>query len=222
MISARVTRVALAGLIVLLAAATVATAQEPPADGQFAPVYYRPSRAVGTPSHGKLRGGVQLPDQGADFFTWDGLLRLSPSRPWRRWGTSRLIRTVLGVAAEYRAANPGAPRLCIEDMSRPRGGDFGARFGGLGHASHQNGLDVDIGYPRLDREELGIFHPWQIDRALAQDLVDRFVAAGAEYVFVGPRTKLDTTGPVVAGLIYHDDHMHVRIRKNAHPTAPTA
>ena len=51
-----------------------------------------------------------------------------------------------------------------------------------------------------------------MDRELAQELVDRFVEAGAIKVFVGP--KLHLTGPknVVIPLIYHDDHLHVRVR----------
>ena len=82
--------------------------------------------------------------------------------------------------AEYRLANPLAPRVGIGDLSRRHGGDFGVRFGGLGHASHQNGLDVDVYYPRLDGLERRAYKPSQVDRELAQDLVDRFVAAGAQ------------------------------------------
>ena len=42
--------------------------------------------------------------------------------------------------------------------------------------------------------------------------MDRFVAAGALTVFVGPNTGL--TGPpgVVVALANHDNHLHVRIR----------
>lgn len=220
--SLRPTRSGLLALALLLGAATLALAQAPPPSGEFTPVVYHPSRAKGTPQHGRLIGGVQLPDQGADFFTWDAILGASPNRPWRRWGTGRLIALTLGVASEYRLANPGAPRIGIEDISRPRGGSFGPRFGGLGHASHQNGLDVDIAYPRIDRLELGITSVRQIDRALAQDLIDRFEAAGAEYIFVGPHTRLDTSGPVVQKLVDHDDHFHLRIPRGLRPTAPTA
>ena len=39
------------------------------------------------------------------------------------------------------------------DLSRTHGGKFGRNFGGLGHASHQNGLDADILYPRKDGTE---------------------------------------------------------------------
>ena len=88
----------------------------------------------------------------------------------------------------------------------------GANYGGLGHASHQNGLDVDILYPRKDGTETRPIKPSQVDRELAQDLVDRFVAAGAVKVFVGPRLNLKGPKKVVVPLIYHDDHLHVRIR----------
>jgi murein endopeptidase len=101
--------------------------------------------------------------------------------------------------------------VAVGDLSRPKGGDFGPRFGYIGHASHQNGLDVDVYYPRADRRERAPRYAWQIDRALSQELVDRFLAAGGMTVFVGPRTGL--TGPpgVVVPLANHDNHLHVRI-----------
>jgi murein endopeptidase len=76
--------------------------------------------------------------------------------------------------------------------------------------SHQNGLDVDVYFPRLDRRERPPDRPEQIDRRLAQDLVDRFVAAGAERVFVGPRTGLKGPPRVVQALWNHDNHLHAR------------
>ena len=115
--------------------------------------------------------------------------------------------------ADYARAHPEAPRVGIGDLSRPRGGNFGPRFGGPGHASHQNGLDADVYYPRLDRRERPPRHPSEVDRRLAQALVDGFVAAGAKFVFVGPRTGLRGPRRVVQVLPrYHDNHLHVRIR----------
>ena len=104
-----------------------------------------------------------------------------------------------------------APRVLIGDMSRPHGGDFGARYGPIGHASHQNGLDVDVYYPRTDHREWAPRLPEQVDVRLSQDLVDRFVAAGAEVVFVGP--DLPLTGPpgVVVPLVNHDNHLLFRL-----------
>ncbi len=51
----------------------------------------------------------------------------------------------------------------------------------------------------------------EIDLALAQDLVDRFVRAGAVKVYVGPSTGL--TGPpgVVEAIPNHDNHLHARL-----------
>ena len=102
----------------------------------------------------------------------------------------RLLRTLLHVLDDYFAAHPDAPRIAIGDLSRPQGGIFDERYGGLGHASHQNGRDIDIYYPRLDREERAPTKPSEVDRVLAQDLVNRFVRAGATNIFVGPRLAL--------------------------------
>ena len=172
---------------------------------------WRDSRAVGTPSAGRLVRGVQLPAAGPRFFTWDPLLHRRPDRPGRRWGTDFLVRKVLGVVSGYAEAHPCAPRLGIGDLSRRRGGTFGPR-----HASHQNGLDVDVYYPRRDRRQRPPLVAGQIEHRLAQDLVDRFVAAGASLVFVGPNTRL--TGPpgVVQVLWNHDNHLHARFENPGH------
>jgi hypothetical protein len=169
-----------------------------------------PSRALGKPWNGRLENGVQFPANGVAFFTFDSALRKSPSRGWRRWGTDVNVSRTLQVLREFHAAHPDAPRLGVGDLSRPRGGPFGPAYGGVGHASHQNGQDVDVYYPRRDRAEVPPDKPSQVDRQLAQDLVDRFVAAGAQMAFVGPHVGL--TGPrgVVIKLVHHDDHVHVR------------
>ena len=170
----------------------------------------RPSRAVGKPWSGRLQYGVPLPQSGSGFFTFDSALRTSPSRAWRRWGTDVNVSRTMKVLADFRAAHPDGPRVGIGDLSRPRGGRFGAEYGGLGHASHQNGQDVDVYYPRRDRKEIPPAKPGQVDRKLAQELVDRFVAAGAAMAFVGPRVGLSGPRGVVQKLAGHDDHVHVR------------
>jgi hypothetical protein len=185
-------------------------------------IVWRRSQAVGRPDRGRLVDGVQLPREGVHFFTWDPVRWTAPNEPSRLHATDRLIRTILTVAREHRAAHPGAPRIAVGDLSRPEGGSFDARFGvleefgrgggSLGHVSHQNGLDADIYYPRRDRAERAPDRLEDIDLALAQDLVDRFVAAGAQFVFVGPRTGLKGPPGVVQPLARHDDHLHVRLR----------
>jgi murein endopeptidase len=174
-------------------------------------VEWRNSVAIGTHEAGSLQRGVMLPSEGRTWITWDPVERDKPNRWWRRWGTDRLVRKLLSVLRAYAADHPQAPRVLVGDLSRPHGGDFGTRFGPIGHASHQNGLDVDVYYPRLDGREWTPRVPAQVDVALAQDLVDRFVAAGAERVFVGP--SLPLTGPpgVVVPLVNHDNHLHFRL-----------
>jgi murein endopeptidase len=160
---------------------------------------------------GRLRRGVQLPPEGPDWFTWDPVYKRVPNRGWRRWGTDRLVRTVLRVLGDYRVAHPDAPRVGIGDLSRRHGGPFGREYGGLGHASHQNGLDADIYYPRLDGAERRPYAPSLVDRLAAQELVDRFIGAGAKVIYVGPRIGLRGPRRKVVPLVHHDDHLHVRL-----------
>jgi murein endopeptidase len=183
-----------------------------PASARSQPaIEWRHSLPLGTPGNGRLVRGVRLPAEGKEFFTWDPVLHRRPNRAWRRWGTDRLVRVVLRVVREFSRAHPGAARVGVGDLSRPSGGYFGPK-----HATHQNGLDADLYYPRLDRRERPPVRVEQIDLRLAQDLVDRFVAAGAELVYVGPNTSLTGPPEVVVPLWNHDNHLHVRIRFPRH------
>jgi murein endopeptidase len=194
--------------VALAAAGQAAGESSPPSSGgQPQPR----SRAVGKPWAGRLVHGVQLPVAGPGFLSYDDLLDRLPDRGWRRWGTDELVGLLERVSARYARAHPRAHPVLIGDLSRPKGGPFGKRYGGLGHASHQNGLDADVYYPRKDRRLTKARKPRQVNRRLAQDLVDRFVAAGAEKVFVGPRLRLRGPRRVVVPLVDHDDHLHVRI-----------
>jgi murein endopeptidase len=186
--------------------------QATPSPRPRARIAWRDSRALGLPYAGRLVRGVQLPAGGPDFVTWDPVRDRTPNRPWRRHGTDRLVRMVLRVARGYAAAHPGAARLVVGDLSRPRGGDFGVRYGGVGHSTHQNGLDADIYLPRRDGRERAPLRVAQVDRARAQDLLDRFIQAGAKVVLVGPRTGLKGPAGKVKPWPNHDDHLHVRLR----------
>ncbi len=198
----------LRSLIILLA---LVAGQAPQARPEPRPVvHWRDSTSLGRPDRGSLVRGVRFPRSGPAFFTWDPLRHRSPDRPWRRYGSDRLVRIVLRVVREYAAAHPGAPRVGIGDLSLPHGGPFGPK-----HVSHQNGLDVDVYYPRLDRRERPPDRAGQIDRRLSQDLLNRFVRAGATRIFVGPNTHLVGARRIVQVLALHDNHMHVRIANRA-------
>ena len=175
------------------------------------PIRWRRSRALGKPASGRLVAAVPLPREGRHFFTWDPIRKRTPNRAWRRWGTDRLVRVVLRVAAEFAADHPLAARIGVGDLSRRSGGDFGPRFGGIGHVSHENGLDADVYYPRRDGAERPPRRPREIDLRLGQDLVDLFVAFGAEHVFVGLRTPFTGPPEIVERLAHHDNHLHVRL-----------
>ncbi len=175
-------------------------------------VRYRDSRALGLPYAGRLVRGTQLPERGPHFETWDPIFKEIPNREWRRWGTDELVRMVMRVQRRYAAAEPGELPMLVGDLSRPRGGDFGVTFGLVGHSSHQNGLDVDVYYPRKDGRRGVPRRPAAVNVGLAQRLVDLFVAAGAETVLVGPNVALEGPPDVVKPYPNHDDHLHVRIR----------
>jgi hypothetical protein len=168
-------------------------------------VVWRDSISLGLPYHGRLIDGVQLPAQSPLWTTWDPALDRVPDRGYRRYGSAKLIHLLLQVAQSYHAANPAAPRLVIGDISRYGGGGLDE------HVSHQNGLDVDVYYPRTDGREVAPTTIDQVDIPLSRDLLSRFLAANPEFVFVGPHLPLHGPAGVVEPLTGHDNHMHVRI-----------
>ena len=109
------------------------------------------SRAVGRPGKGRLVKGVPLPEESDFWFTWNFPGGFSPNPDFRRYGTEKLVLTVECVLSAYGARHPELARAGVADLSLTHGGPFyGRKYGGLGHGSHQNGLDVDVLMPRLD------------------------------------------------------------------------
>ncbi len=158
----------------------------------------------GLPYAGSLAEGTRLPSEGPDWVTWNPVSDSVPNAPSRLYGNERTIRTVVSVITAYRRAHPEAARVLVGDISLRSGGPMDE------HASHQNGLDVDVYYPRRDRALKTPVVPGQFDRELAQDLLDRFVAAGAQMVFVGYTSGLRGPSGVVVPYPSHENHMHVR------------
>jgi len=99
-------------------------------------------------------------------------------------------------------------RMGVGDLSAVGGGNFPP------HASHQNGLDVDVRYVRSDGVE-GPFNfnadpAARYDQAETQELIDLFIAQGATAIFVDARANIvDATG-VVQTDNGHFNHFHVR------------
>ena len=170
----------------------------------FPKIDWHHARSLGLPYGGRLVDGTQLPLEGPDWVTWNPITDSVPNLAKRLYGNEHTIRTILSVTRAYRASHRHAARVVIGDISRDTGGPMDD------HLSHQNGLDVDVYLPRLDRHLSAPTAPGQIDRRLAQALLDRFVDAGARMIFVSPSTGLHGPADVVMPWPGHDYHMHVR------------
>ncbi len=147
--------------------------------------------------------GVRLPAAGTGYYTYDPRTQAEPGGLGTRWGTARLVREMLDLGRWWVRAHPGAGPLGIGDLARAGGGSID------GHASHQNGLDVDIRLPRRDRSRQAA-DPATYDRALTQAVVDRVVRRGASLVLVGHSLDVRGHAGVVMRWPGHDDHLHVR------------
>jgi len=168
-------------------------------------VEWHHARSVGLQYSGSLVDGTQLPVEGPDWVTWNPNTDSTPNLPWRLYGNEHTIRRILAVVTAFRAAHPDAPKVVVGDISLRHGGRMDQ------HVSHQNGLDVDVYYPRTDGREVAPTTIDQVDIPLSRDLLGRFLAANPEYVFVGPHLPLNGPAGVVEPLTGHDNHMHVRI-----------
>ncbi len=165
------------------------------------------SVAVGSPDHGRLEHGVAFPAAGANHFTWDVVTKTSPNPRPRRYGTDYVVRSVLKAVRRYRKRHPGAAKVGIGDLSRRRGGDFGA-----GNPGHENGLVVTVLYPRHDGGESEAAFVDEVDRGLAQALLDEFMRVGATGVSIDPRLGLKVPGRV-AQSASSEPRMDVRFPK---------
>lgn len=86
--------------------------------------------SVGTPTHGVLSAGIELPMSGPGY-RW-----FNPGG--HHYGVPRLVEAIAGAAAEVDHQRPGGAPLMIGDLSRPAGGRIPH------HASHRSGRDVDL------------------------------------------------------------------------------
>jgi len=86
--------------------------------------------SVGTPTHGTLSAGTELPMSGPGY-RW-----LNPMG--HHFGVPRLVEAIASAAAEVERQRPGGAPLMIGDLSRRTGGRIPR------HASHRSGRDVDL------------------------------------------------------------------------------
>jgi len=95
------------------------------------------STSIGSPTNGRLEGGVALPQQGPGFVYNE---RRSQDA---RFGTVETIRAIARAAAAVERALPGS-QLVVNDIGLERGGRIPH------HGSHRAGRDADILFFLLD------------------------------------------------------------------------
>jgi penicillin-insensitive murein endopeptidase len=182
-----------------------------------------PAMVIGSAAAGCVQGARPLRLDGENHQV------LRPTRH-RYWGHPLTVGFVEDLARN--AAANGIAGLLIGDMAQPRGGPMS-----FGHASHQNGLDVDIWF-RLSPERLGadeVASPRPL-RMVASDLGGvsaawtpvqaRLLELAArsdrvERIFVNPIVKqalcrsVPETDRAWLGKLRpwwgHDEHFHVRL-----------
>ncbi len=178
---------------------------------------------IGSAAAGCVRGAEALALDGENYQV------LRPSRH-RNWGHPSTIRFVRDLSAA--AGGVGIAGVLVADMGQPRGGPMPS-----GHASHQNGLDVDIWFrlapQHLGRAELedptpvemvkgGDVDPatWTPAQARLVELAAR--APEVERIFVNPAIKraMCRAAPAAGDRDWlrklrpwwgHDEHFHVRL-----------
>jgi murein endopeptidase len=160
------------------------------------------SLSIGSPGHGRLEHGVLFPATGPDHFAWNFRAQRVGGSDRTRWGNCHVVRAVLLGLAVYRHRNPDAPLVAV--------GDMGLRLGGPidGHATHQNGRQIDLYYPRRDRRLREPRTVAQVDLRLSRELVRAMLEAGAHGVLIGPHIRIATSARVMSWP-NHDDHLHV-------------
>ena len=166
-------------------------------------VDWHESDPAGSPNGGSLANAVRLPVSGTGYYTYDPRTQRAPGGLGTRWGTAHLVREIIALGQWWHRTHPDSAPLGVGDLSRRGGGTID------GHASHQNGLDVDIRLPRSDGRQAPAT-PATYGRSLTQDVVDHMVTRGASLILIGP--SLHITGPagVVTRWPNHDDHLHIR------------
>ena len=159
------------------------------------------SRSIGSAGHGHLLRGVLFPAAGRDHFAWNFRAQRIGGSDHTRWGHCPVVRAVLLGLATYRARNPDAPPVAVGDMSLRHGGEID------GHATHENGRQIDLYFPRRDRERREPHTIAQVDMRLSRELVRAMLDVGADQVLVGPHIRIGTSARVIR-CPHHDDHLH--------------
>jgi len=117
--------------------------------------------SVGYYSQGSIREASALPLQGTGF------VKIFANRA-RYYGSAEITSLIVDSAKELQKRFPSPDRIQIADLSAQKGGFIG------GHVSHQNGLDADIAFIRLNQTE----QPPRFDQTKNHGFQEVFVKNG--------------------------------------------
>jgi murein endopeptidase len=180
------------------------------------------SASIGSPTNGRLWGGVQLrPSEG-----------IEPSGDYL-WGTEAVVHSIERAVQQVRRCFADTPKLFVGDISRQYGGWLKP------HRSHQAGIDADVGYYYLSgsawfeaatASTLDRARTWALIRALIDGgnvesmfidrSVQRLLREYAEHLEEGDAVRLDDMfesakrrhDVVIHHAPGHTGHFHVRFR----------
>ncbi len=129
-----------------------------------------------------------------------------------RWGTGSAVGQLEAAAAEFKATGNG--KMSVGDLSLEHGGDIS------GHASHEDGLDVDLRPVRTDSGQCSSGCQWNwscYDRSGTRKLIQSIYnkAPGHVKVIWFNDPTLINEG-LVQPLSNHDNHLHVRYCEKYH------
>ena len=165
-----------------------------------------PSEARGTPGSGTLLDGLNLPDRNTGYHHFYGTDGVDTDD----WGVLPLLKCV--EAAGRALADQGIP-VQIGDMSLREGGVFPP------HTGHQNGLEGDLRYVRIDRNRVPLdlrIEPEAYDADATRTLFEvLFNVCPVDFILVD-RERIDFILDEQDDRIFdssgHANHFHIRIR----------
>ncbi len=107
---------------------------------------FKPARSYGWPWRGRLRDAVYLPES-------DTIRHVDAYRAHDNfWGSHAMVGLLQRVSRRVTEQH-GPGRMAVGELSNNRGGRI------LGHRSHQNGRDVDIGFYMVDERNHTVAWP---------------------------------------------------------------
>lgn len=112
------------------------------------------------------------------------------------------------IGKSWEDIHPIGPRIGIGDISNKDGSPFG------GHASHQNGVDVDIRPMRNDKKEAGVnYKSNKYSQTLTQDLAKEINKDQNVKFTLFNDPNIKGVKPDKEGVHVHDNHSHIRFKK---------